>query len=312
MSNNDFIPRLKLPKTAIRLGLLVFVLSVAFIPLYLAPQFIVRMRISSTPNQVEYKLPFVYTQSFRVKSFDGTQLAATIIYPEIGKSKKATLIALHGIRSRKESMLPLVNDALKNGYNVVLMDHRAHGNSDGTYCTYGFKEKKDVTALHNYLKNEMGIKHPIGLWGRSLGAAVGLQAMAYDSTLAFGIFESPFKDFRTIEHDYFERITGYRLETVNKMFVALAELYADFNADEVSPLKAALKIKQPVIISHGKLDRKISHQYGEQVFANLAGPKHFISVENGNHVNHWQAAGEGYFKDVFFRLDSLTAIEYSK
>jgi alpha-beta hydrolase superfamily lysophospholipase len=55
------------------------------------------------------------------------------------------------------------------GYNVLLLDFRAHGASGGNTCTIGYYEAEDVKLAYNFLKDK-GEKN-IALWGISMGAA---------------------------------------------------------------------------------------------------------------------------------------------
>ena len=78
------------------------------------------------------------------------------------------------------------------GYESILYDSRAHGQSEGIYCTYGFYEKKDVHRIVQRVRTDYGnIK--IGLWGKSMGGAVSIQSMAQNSMIDFAIIESAFR-----------------------------------------------------------------------------------------------------------------------
>ena len=57
------------------------------------------------------------------------------------------------------------------GFDVVAYDSRAHGNSTGDACTYGYFEKDDLRLVLDQLNASNVV-----LLGTSLGAAVALQA----------------------------------------------------------------------------------------------------------------------------------------
>jgi alpha-beta hydrolase superfamily lysophospholipase len=100
---------------------------------------------------------------------------------------KGTIILLHGIRSNKESFIGLNTKLSKLGFNSLALDSRAHGQSSGTHCTFGVKEKKDISELISTLSEKEGITENIGVWGQSLGGAIGLQALENDKRIKFGI-----------------------------------------------------------------------------------------------------------------------------
>lgn len=79
------------------------------------------------------------------------------------------------------------------GFDVVAYDSRAHGESDGDVCTYGFYEARD---LHRVL--DTVAPGPVVLFGTSLGAAVALQETAGDPRVTAVVAAETFSDLRTV------------------------------------------------------------------------------------------------------------------
>ena len=67
-------------------------------------------------------------------------------------STKGTIILLHGIRSNKSHFNDLSNYLSTNGFNSVALDLRAHGESEGKFCSFGVNEKRDVKKLIHFLE----------------------------------------------------------------------------------------------------------------------------------------------------------------
>lgn len=63
-----------------------------------------------------------------------------------------------------------------SGYNVLVIDSRCHGYSDGKYLTLGFEESKDDLAWAKFLHTEFGVQS-IVFHGICMGAAGGLLAI---------------------------------------------------------------------------------------------------------------------------------------
>ena len=123
-----------------------------------------------------------------VTSFDGLKLAAR--YYDAGG--RATIILVHGLHS-----VPLYNFAtvmeehLKRGINVLLTDMRAHGRSEGDYCTYGLKEGKDLLKWIDWAKNNGAEK--IVLHGISTGAAaVAFSSDSWENSVSCAVFDCGF------------------------------------------------------------------------------------------------------------------------
>jgi uncharacterized protein len=56
--------------------------------------------------------------------------------------KRGTLIYLHGIADNRMSGTGIAERFAQKGFDVVAYDSRAHGESGGDACTYGYHENK--------------------------------------------------------------------------------------------------------------------------------------------------------------------------
>jgi len=119
-------------------------------------------------------------------------------------STRGIIILVHGIGGCKEHFLGLSEKLANQGIASVIFDGRAHGKSDGEYCTYGFFEKKDISKIVDELKIDYP-KLPIGIWGNSLGGAISIQALEFDKRIEFGIIESTFSDLSQIKYNLSSR-----------------------------------------------------------------------------------------------------------
>src|SRR6185369_1533173 len=94
-------------------------------------------------------------------------------------TRRGTVIVMHGVADNRGSTVGMAEHFLVKGYDVVAYDSRAHGESGGEACTYGYYEKQDLRRVMDRVAGE-----PFVLIGTSLGAAVALQAAAEDSRIA--------------------------------------------------------------------------------------------------------------------------------
>lgn len=215
-----------------------------------------------------------------------------------GDSNRTTIIMLHGVGACKERWLSTAAWLWQNGYETVMLDGRAHGESGGAYCTYGFNEKYDVAAIVDYIsKYKTGGK--VGVWGNSLGGAIALQALSVEPRLEFGIVQSTFSDFRTIVFDYQLQRLKIPWQWFADNGIAQAEEIAHFEADSIRPAEAARRIHQPMLMAHGDADDRIKLAYGQQIFSNLASmDKTFKVIHGAGHLNLMAVGGEAYREAV--------------
>ncbi|MGB1295396.1 MAG: alpha/beta hydrolase [Flavobacteriales bacterium] len=216
-----------------------------------------------------------------------------------------TVILIHGITKTKEIFQPLSRYLTQNGFHTVALDLRAHGKSQGKYTTFGFQEKKDISRLVDFLEKEG--HNNIGIWGQSLGGATSIQAMAYDKRLKFGVIESTFSSMKNIVHVYFKHYLGFNYKPLSSYITWRAGEIGGFDPNSIIPSEDCKQIDQPILMVHGKKDKKISIKYGQRNFKNLKSKiKQFIAVDNANHVNVWEMAGnQKYFDKVIAFIKSI-------
>jgi pimeloyl-ACP methyl ester carboxylesterase len=190
---------------------------------------------------------------------------------------RATIVYLHGVADTRESAAGAIERFLPRGFRVIAFDSRAHGESDGDVCTYGFYEKDDLRRVIDTLP-----PGPVVLMGASLGAAVALQEAADDPRVTAVVAAETFSDLRTVatERAPFVFTSG----SIDRAF-ALAEEQARFRVDEVSAVRAAARITAPVLLIHGAVDVDTPPAHSERVRGALRSPSELLLVPGTGH-NH--------------------------
>ena len=79
----------------------------------------------------------------------GYPLKMLIVEPRVSKRY---IIISHGVTENKISSIKYVQYFLDKGFNVLLYDHRRHGESGGKTTSYGYYEKYDLQAIVHWLK----------------------------------------------------------------------------------------------------------------------------------------------------------------
>ena len=188
---------------------------------------------------------------------------------------RGTIIHLHGIADNRGSASNVIRRYTATGFDVIAYDSRAHGDSEGSICTYGYFEKDDLREVIG------GVEHgPIVLIGNSLGAAIALQAAEGEPRIAGVVAAETFSDLRTVARERAPWILS--ADIVARAF-QLAEKSGGFEVDAVSPEQSARHIRVPVLLIHGADDRDTPASHSQRVLAALAGPKRLILVEGAGH-----------------------------
>ena len=190
-------------------------------------------------------------------------------------TSRGTVIYLHGVADNRDSSVNVIRRYTAKGFDVVTYDSRAHGESEGSVCTYGYFEKEDLRKIIDLVGHQ-----PVVLMGHSLGAAVAIQAAAGNQKIAGVVAVETFSDLRTIAS---ERAPWVLTDDMIARAFQLAEKTGGFEVDAVSPERAATTIHVPMLLVHGRDDRDTPSAHSQRVMAALAGPKRLILVERAGH-----------------------------
>lgn len=149
------------------------------------------------------------------------------------------------------------------GFNVLLIDYRGYGQSEGHPSEAGLYQ--DAAAAWRYLTETRGIAHQdIVIFGRSLGGAVAAQLASQVDAGAL-ILESTLSSARDFAASAFPFLSHV--------------LYMRYDFDSVARLQ---QVNYPVLVLHSPDDEIMPYRLGEKVYATAREPKQFIALR-GDH-----------------------------
>ena len=115
------------------------------------------------------------SEKVSIQSFDGLILRGEFFEGE--GEPDSTVLLVHGYRcNRRREYAAIARFYLEAGYNVLLVDNRAHGESDGRYIGFGILDREDCYRWVRFLDDRFDGKQNIFLHGISMGAATVLMA----------------------------------------------------------------------------------------------------------------------------------------
>lgn len=223
-----------------------------------------------------------------IESHDGLKLAGKFL----NANARRTLILFHGYRSRAFRDFSCVGEYYKGlGFNLLFVDQRAHGASEGKYICFGVKERLDCVRWAEYIDRRVGGE--IFLDGISMGASTVLMAAGEQlpESVRGVIADCGFTSPHDIMLKVMETDLKVRCRPLFRFVAWLVRLRAGFAVDEYSTLDAMKKNKVPVLFLHGTGDKFVPYEMTVQAYEACAAEKQLLLVEGAGH-------GTSYLKDM--------------
>ncbi len=229
-----------------------------------------------------------------LKTKDSLKLEAWYIPVD---SAAGTVLLFHGHGGNKSGVIKEAESFNKMGYNTLLVDFRAHGNSEGNTCTIGFDESEDVKLAYDYISSK-GEKN-IVLWGISMGASTITKAVKdYQLNPKKVILEMP---FGTIKDAVIGRVKmmGLPPQPIATLLTFWGGTEHGFWAFGMKPQEFASEIKCPVLLQWGKNDPRVSRAEEETLFNNLPNAnKKFVIYETAAHESLCKKENEKWKNEI--------------
>lgn len=230
------------------------------------------------PQSKEYLTPDALGLAYENVTLSGGegQLHAWWL-PAKGKAE-GTVLFLHGNAENISTHIASVYWLPAQNYNVLLLDYRGYGRSQGVPTVAGALEDIN-SAMQHLLQRKDVDPGRIVVLGQSLGGALSIYYVAhspYRANIKALIVESPFSSYRDIARE--------KLDAVWLTWPLQWPLSFTID-DDYSPLPAVAQLSPiPLLLIHGDKDRIIPLHHGEKLFAAAGQPKAFWRVPEGEHI----------------------------
>ena len=188
------------------------------------------------------------------------------------------VIILHGYTDAKVGGIAWAPVFRELGFNVLAIDLRAHGESQGRYTTAGFCERYDVNQVIDQLKaSQVAKTRRIVLFGASLGAAVAAAAAMTRNDLAAVVMESPYVDFPSAVLSHADNL-GVPGRIFQRAALWLAQKIARIDYSAVRPVDLIAHLRVPLYVIQSGDDPFVPPADQEAIAAAVAGRPHNLGV----------------------------------
>lgn len=199
-----------------------------------------------------------------ITSHDGLKLSGRYYHVKDGAPLD---IGFHGYRSHPITDFSGGTElSFEMGHNVLLIDERAHGKSEGNTITFGIRERLDLLEWVNFAVSRFGKDVSILLYGVSMGGATVLMAsnLNLPKNVKGIIADCPFAMPLDVIL-YVGKGTSFPTWLIKPFALLAAKIYGDFDLLETDAVQAVKNAKVPILILHGEDDRYVPCYMSEAV-----------------------------------------------
>ncbi len=233
---------------------------------------------------------------FRMPSLDGLVLAATY-WP--GRRPNAPgVLLLHGNGSSRAAMVGNAAWLASQGYAILTIDFRGHGQSSAASHSFGLYESRDAAAAFAWLKRRQR-NAPVAVIGASLGGAAALLGERGPLPADAMILQAVYPDIR---HAIRNRIAAVATPAASYLLEPLLSYQSlprfGVAPDRLSPIAALRHYRGPVLIVGGARDRYTPPDETRAMFLAAPGRRTLWLAPGLGHARAADIGGDEYRRRV--------------
>ena len=253
------------------------------------------------PNLKAPPVPNFQNEDWSLESFDGLKLHAKRFFPAENSNRWAILV--HGYGRDGTYAYDYAEEYLKRGWNVLVPDLRAAGESEGKFITMGALESRDVFDwAEKIISDNPDAK--IILHGVSMGAATVMMTAALEPKNLCAVVEdcgytSAYEMFTA----QLNKIFGLPEYPVMPCADYVCKFKTGVKISDAAPLEVVDKIKVPILFIHGDADELVPFDMMTKLYDKAVAPKEKFVVKGAGHADAKRKNPAAYFDKVFDFLE---------
>lgn len=246
-----------------------------------------------------------FINGFPVKEHYITSFDSLSLYGRyFDNNSDKTILLFHGYRSSAaHDFCGALKFYYDKGFNILLVDQRSHGKSQGKLITYGVKESRDVVDWCEFINAKYTPKS-IVLSGISMGASTVLFSLKHKlpenvkCVIADCGFTSPAQIIKKVARQSFKIDARFYLPFLN----AMAKIFGGFSVYE-STVDVLKENKLPIMLIHGEADKFVPCEMTREALKAAGQSGRAIFVKEADHGISFLIEPERVSREILDFLD---------
>lgn len=196
-------------------------------------------------------------EEVKLLTSDGLEIAGWFIP---SKTSDKALILVHGLNSSRTfefggNFAEFGSAMQKQGFSILMIDLRGHGQSANSRFTFGITERRDVVAGVDWLKQKGFKAKKIGALGVSMGSATVIGAAANDLDIGAVVSDSGYAEVYPIIQKHWRQASSGLPEIFIPSTMMFGHLLTGYDPTSSKPVQEIGRISpRHVLIIHSVFD----------------------------------------------------------
>ena len=173
---------------------------------------------------------------------------------------------------------------MEAGFNILVIDNRAHGDSDGKYIGAGLREYHDILKWGELIHDKFNNKK-IFIHGICIGSATAMYVLTSDECpdyylgmCADGMYTTFYETFKTHMKDMKKPVWPFSYYVMKRLQKNIGE-----NPIKKGPIYCIDKLKKPLLMIHSKEDVFSLPEKAQLLYDKCNSPKKLVWFDKGAH-----------------------------
>ena len=279
------------------LGVLIILILIYFgISFYVATRLVAPYpkKITTSPTLISSNY-----ENVTMQGFENIRLRGWLFHAPSDK----LVIIIHGITQNRVNndyySILIAKELVVKGYNVLLYDSRAHGESEGSQITYGLKENQDILNVVTFAETKGFTPHHIGIIADSLGALSLLLASDHLQDVGALVVDSPPTHLVPVINHVIQ-VENNIPALFNPGIYFLMQTIYHVDVATINPIAHIKNIpNRKFLFLHAELDQTIPFSQSQELLQNSNPESKLILFPQGSHVETYKSDPERYRDNVF-------------
>ena len=234
-----------------------------------------------------------------MESDDGYILVAREVV--INKDSNNWAVILHEYNGSMENVYDIAKHYTDKGYNVLLPDLRASGESEGSFIGMGWLDRLDVINWVDVILDDNPDAN-IVIHGVDMGADTGLMISGepiksnIKAIVADGAYTSAWD---VMKKEFKVRHEKWPVFPVMEMINPVAKVWGGYTLREASAVNQVAKTSVPILLIQGGNDTYVTNEMAEKLNAAVASSHKLVTIPSATHGDCRYADPDTYYKEVF-------------